>query len=66
MIAIEKPTEFVFPKNEGMGSIIQREVGPDTRTFSKGLDSSMRSLPNILFIGEVRKSRGNLRAVESC
>lgn len=54
VIAIEKPTEFVFPKNTGMGSIIQREVGPDTRTFSKGLDSSMRSLPNILFIGEVR------------
>lgn len=54
VIAIEKPTEFVFPKNTGMGSIIQREVGPDTRSFSKGLDSSMRSLPNILFIGEVR------------
>lgn len=56
VITIEKPIEFIYPKDTP-GLIIQREVGEegsDVRSFSDGLTAAMREAPDIIMIGEVR------------
>lgn len=53
IVSIEKPIEYKFA-NDGVGSILQREVGKDTRSFSNGLKSALRENPHIIMIGEVR------------
>lgn len=53
IITIEKPIEYVYPK-DGKALIIQRNIPSDCNSFSDGLTSAMRSAPNIILIGEVR------------
>lgn len=53
IVTIEKPIEFVYP-NDSKALVVQREVGPDTRSFYKALDSTMRQNPDRILIGEVR------------
>lgn len=53
ILTVEKPIEYTYGK-DGMGKVIQREVGRDTRSFSNALDSGMRQNPRIILIGEVR------------
>lgn len=67
IMTIEKPVEFEYG-NEGKAVVIQREVGKDTKSFSKGLDSAMRSAPDIILVGEVRNAEevdALLRAAET-
>lgn len=53
IITIERPVEYIF-NNDAMGYIVQREVGMDTKSFAKALDSAMRQAPDVIMIGEVR------------
>lgn len=53
IITVEKPIEYVFG-NDGLGIVVQREVGVDARSFSAALDLMMREAPNIIVVGEVR------------
>lgn len=53
ILTIEKPVEYLFG-SDGKAIVIQRNVGPDTRSFSSALDSAMRENPNIIMIGETR------------
>lgn len=52
VITIEDPVEYTI--KEGVGSVVQREVGVDTDSFSRALKSALRQNPNIIFVGEVR------------
>ncbi|WP_457628492.1 type IV pilus twitching motility protein PilT [Persephonella sp.] len=52
VVSIEDPVEYRL--NEGIGSVIQREVGADTESFNRALKSALRQNPNVIFVGEVR------------
>ena len=50
--SIEDPIEFVFENKNCL--VRQREVGEDTRSFSKALRSALREDPDIILVGEMR------------
>lgn len=67
IITLEKPIEFIYPKLD-KGLVVQREIGRDSRSFAKALDSAMRGAPDIIVVGEVRNREevdALLRAAES-
>jgi len=52
IITIEDPIEYLH--NEVKSSIIQREVGLDTESFSLALRGALRQDPDIILVGEMR------------
>ncbi len=52
ILTIEDPIEFLHTNKRS--SISQREVGPDTRTFTTALRSSLRQDPDVILVGEMR------------
>lgn len=58
IMTIEKPIEYIYPKDEGKALIVQREVGggQDTLSFYNGLTAAMRENPDVILIGEVRNT----------
>jgi twitching motility protein PilT len=52
VITIEDPIEFLFTNQKS--SIVQREIGVDTATFSVALRAALRQDPDVLMVGEMR------------
>jgi len=52
IITIEDPIEFLHTNKRSI--INQREVGLDTRTYSRALKAAMRAAPDVILIGEIR------------
>jgi twitching motility protein PilT len=52
VITIEDPIEFFF-RNQRC-SIVQREIGSDTSSFSGALRAALRQDPDVIMIGEMR------------
>jgi pilus retraction protein PilT len=52
IITIEDPIEFVH--RDAKGRVSQREVGPDTASFSEALRHVVRQSPDVILIGEMR------------
>ena len=52
ILTIEDPIEFLIPDQKGF--VTQRELGVDTRSFSKALRAGLRQDPDIIFVGEMR------------
>lgn len=52
IITIEDPIEYIFTRKKSTFS--QREVGIDTKSFSMGVEESVRQTPNVIVIGEIR------------
>lgn len=52
VVTIEDPIEYLH--NEIKASIVQREVGADTESFSKALRGALRQDPDIILVGEMR------------
>ena len=52
ILTIEDPIEFVFDNKNCL--VRQREVGEDTKSFSKALRSALREDPDIILVGEMR------------
>ncbi len=52
IITVEEPVEFVHKNKKSLFS--QREVGPDTASFSESLKRALRQDPDIILIGEMR------------
>jgi twitching motility protein PilT len=52
IITVEDPIEFVHTSK--LAFIEQREVGIDTATFSEALKRSLRQIPDVILIGEMR------------
>src|SRR5262249_40916301 len=52
IITIEDPVEFVHVSKKSL--INQREVGKNTKSFSKALRSALREDPDVILVGELR------------
>src|SRR5262245_22793430 len=52
IVTIEDPIEYVFRDRRSV--VNQRELGLDTRSFSRALRASMRQDPDVIFVGEMR------------
>ena len=52
ILTIEDPIEFVYDNKNCL--VRQREVGEDTKSFSKALKSALREDPDIILVGEIR------------
>lgn len=52
ILTIEDPIEFLIPDEKGF--VTQRELGVDTRSFSKALRAGLRQDPDVIFVGEMR------------
>ena len=52
ILTIEDPIEFVYENKNCL--VRQREVGEDTKSFSKALKSALREDPDIILVGEMR------------
>ncbi len=52
IVTIEDPIEFLHPNKKSI--INQREVGLDTRSYSRALRSVMREAADVILIGEIR------------
>ncbi|MAO83423.1 MAG: type IV pili twitching motility protein PilT [Myxococcales bacterium] len=52
IVTIEDPIEFAF--RDKSATILQREVGMDTKSFAKALRSALRQDPDVILIGEMR------------
>lgn len=53
ILAIEDPIEFVHPNKRSI--INQRELGQDTLSIDRALQSALREAPDVILIGEVRQ-----------
>lgn len=52
IITIEDPIEYLHTHKKSI--VNQREVGQDTKSFSKALRSALREDPDVLMVGEMR------------
>jgi len=52
ILSIEDPIEFVHPNKRSI--INQRELGQDTLSVDRALQSALREAPDVILIGEVR------------
>ena len=52
IVTIEDPMEYLHKDKKSL--LIQREVGADTRSFTKALRSAMRQDPDVILVGEMR------------
>jgi twitching motility protein PilU len=52
ILTIEDPIEFLHANKKSI--VNQREVGLDTRSFSRALRVAMRAAPDVILIGEIR------------
>ena len=52
IITIEDPVEFVHQSKKSL--INQREVGKNTKSFSRALKSALREDPDVILVGELR------------
>ncbi|NBD25348.1 type IV pilus twitching motility protein PilT [Paenibacillus glycinis] len=52
IVTLEDPIEFLHAHASSV--VDQREVGSDTRSFSKGLRAALRQDPDVILVGEMR------------
>ena len=52
IITVEDPIEFLHKPKRSI--IVQREIGPDAKSFSEALRAAMRQDPEVILIGEIR------------
>ncbi|MHB8108852.1 MAG: type IV pilus twitching motility protein PilT [Syntrophorhabdaceae bacterium] len=62
-VTIEDPIEYDIP--DGLGNIIEREVGTTTLSFDRALRAAMRQRPDIILVGEVRDPETALAAIQA-
>jgi len=52
IITIEDPVEFYHPSKKSL--VNHRELGSDTKSFSRALKSALREDPDVILVGEMR------------
>jgi twitching motility protein PilU len=61
IITIEDPIEFLHTNKRSL--VNQREVGLDTKSYSRALRGVVRAAPDVILIGEVRDKEGMEAAI---
>jgi twitching motility protein PilT len=61
VVTIEDPIEFLF--KDTVGSVSQREVGDDTRSFHQALRNTLRQDPDVIMVGEMRDAETIMTAM---
>jgi twitching motility protein PilU len=61
IVTIEDPIEFLHTNKRSL--VNQREVGLDTKSYSRALRGVVRAAPDVILIGEVRDKEGMEAAV---
>ncbi len=62
IITIEDPIEFLHPNKRSI--VNQREVGLDTKSYTRALKSAMRAAPDVIQIGEIRDRESMQSAID--
>ncbi len=52
IVTLENPVEFRHTPKKA--TIHHREIGTDTESFERGLDTALRSIPDVILVGEIR------------
>lgn len=52
ILTVEDPIEFIYEHK--LSIVGQREVGIDTHTYERALESAMREAPDVILVGEIR------------
>ncbi|MFX9065763.1 ATPase, T2SS/T4P/T4SS family, partial [Acinetobacter baumannii] len=52
ILTIEDPIEFLH--EDKLSRVTQREIGPDTGSFSAALRAALRQDPDVILVGEMR------------
>jgi twitching motility protein PilU len=52
ILTVEDPIEFLHPNKKSI--VNQRELGLDTKSYTRALRSAMREAPDVVLIGEIR------------
>ena len=52
IVTIEDPVEFFHTSKSSL--VNHREIGPDTKSFSRALKSALREDPDVILVGEMR------------
>ncbi|MCG2633566.1 MAG: PilT/PilU family type 4a pilus ATPase [Gammaproteobacteria bacterium] len=63
IVTIEDPIEFLFRDQKSI--ISQREVGPDTDSFTMAMRAALRQDPDVIFIGELRDAETITTAIKA-
>jgi twitching motility protein PilT len=63
IVTIEDPIEVVH--EDEMSIIQQREVGPDTASYTDALRHVVRQDPDVIFVGEIRDAESALSAIQA-
>lgn len=63
IVTVEDPIEFLHQDKKSF--ISQRELGPDTHSFSDALRGAMRQDPDVIFIGELRDYETMVTAIRA-
>src|SRR6202020_2108295 len=61
ILTIEDPIEFLHTNKRSI--VNQREVGLDTKSFSRALRSVMRAAPDVILVGEIRDKESMQAAI---
>jgi twitching motility protein PilU len=61
IVTIEDPIEFLHTNKRSI--VNQREVGIDTKTYSRALRGVVRAAPDVILIGEIRDREGMEAAI---
>jgi twitching motility protein PilU len=62
IITIEDPIEFLHPNKKSI--VNQREIGLDTKSYTRALKSAMRAAPDVIQIGEIRDTESMQAALD--
>jgi len=62
VVTIEDPIEFLHSNKKSI--INQREIGLDTKSYSRALRSAMREAPDVILIGEIRDQETMQAAID--
>lgn len=61
IVTLENPVEYRHTPQ--LATIHHREIGTDTESFSRGLDTALRSIPDVILVGELRNAEEYATAI---
>ena len=64
IVTLEDPVEYIYNNTDSM-RIVQKELGPDFKTFPNGVKQALREHPTHILCGEIRDKEGISTCIEA-